>query len=108
MSEISGRSMRIGRRELLGALVAAVLINLIGALGVFALQMVLNVAWSPTFFTLQAPLAALGIILALWVLVVATIVAFDRVDRRAALLLVPYFTWVSFAAVLNYSLWRLN
>ncbi|WP_121744337.1 TspO/MBR family protein [Natronorubrum halophilum] len=78
------------------------------ALGLFAVQMAFNVAWSPTFFTLEAPLAALGIILALWVLVVATIEAFRRVDRRAAALLVPYLAWVTFAAVLNFDLWRLN
>lgn len=78
------------------------------ALGLFALQMAVNVAWSPTFFALQAPFLALLVVLVLWVLVAATIAAFDRVDRRAALLLVPYLAWVSFAAVLNYSLWQLN
>jgi tryptophan-rich sensory protein len=167
MTEISVRGVRIGRRDLLGAVVAAVLINLIGALGVpfttsesawfqalekpwfyppdalfgivwtmlfslmgvaaylvyrrgierravrmalglFALGMVFNVAWSPTFFALQAPFLALLVVLTLRPLVVATIAAFDRVDRRAALLLVPYLAWVSFAAVLNYSLWQLN
>lgn len=58
--------------------------------------------------TLQAPLAALVIVLALWPLIVATIAAFDRVDRRVALLLVPDLAWVSFAAVLNYSIRWLN
>ena len=42
------------------------------------------------------------------VLVAATIVAFDRVDRRAAALLVPYLLWVAFATVLNYRIWQLN
>ncbi|MCL7418692.1 MAG: tryptophan-rich sensory protein, partial [Halalkalicoccus sp.] len=78
------------------------------ALGVFALQMVVNVAWSPAFFAAQELLLALGIILVLWLLIVATIAAFSRVDRRAAALLVPYLAWVSFAAVLNYSIWALN
>ena len=78
------------------------------ALGLFALQMVFNVAWTPAFFTLENPLLGLVVIVALWVLVVATIVAFDRVDRRAATLLVPYLVWVTFAAVLNFELWRLN
>lgn len=167
MSEFSVGGVRIGRRELLGAIAAAVLINLIGALGVpfttpdsawfqalekpwfyppgaafgivwtllftlmgiaaylvyrrglenravkvalgvFALQMVVNVAWSPTFFAAQELLLALGVILVLWVLIVVTIAAFARVDRRAAALLVPYLAWVSFAAVLNYSIWALN
>ena len=78
------------------------------ALGLFALQMAFNVAWTPAFFALEELLLGLLVIVALWVLVVATIVAFDRVDRRAAALLVPYLAWVTFAAVLNFELWRLN
>jgi tryptophan-rich sensory protein len=78
------------------------------ALGLFAAQMVVNVAWSPTFFELQNPPLALGVIGLLWGLIVVTIGAFSRVDRRAALLLLPYLAWVSFAAMLNYSIWRLN
>jgi tryptophan-rich sensory protein len=78
------------------------------ALAAFAGQMVLNLAWTPAFFTLQRPLVALGIISALWLAIVATMAAVDRVSRRATLLFVPYLAWVSFAAVLNYQLWRLN
>jgi tryptophan-rich sensory protein len=78
------------------------------ALGLFALQFAFNIAWTPTFFTLQQPLAALGVIIVLDVLLVPTIWAFDRVDRRAALLLVPYLAWVLFATVLNYQFWALN
>jgi len=78
------------------------------AIGLFAVQMAFNVAWTPVFFGLQAPLPALGVIGALAVLVCATIVAFDRVDRRAAVLLVPYLAWVLFATYLNYEFWRLN
>ena len=78
------------------------------AVGAFALQMAFNVAWTPTFFTLQRPGLALGVIVGLWVLVVGTILAFDRVDRTAAALLVPYLAWISFAAVLNYALWAMN
>jgi len=78
------------------------------ALGLFAVQMAVNVAWTPAFFGLQAPLLSLAIIAALAVLVVATIAAFDRVDRRAALLLVPYLGWVVCATHLNYEIWRLN
>lgn len=44
----------------------------------------------------------------LWLLILATMWAFNRVDRRAALLLVPYLLWVSFAAYLNYQFWVLN
>jgi len=78
------------------------------ALAAFAVQMALNVAWTPVFFGLQAPGPGLAIILALWVAIVATIAAFDRVDRRAAALLVPYLAWVTFAAVLNAAIWRLS
>lgn len=78
------------------------------ALGLFALQFVFNIAWTPTFFTLQMPLVALGVIAVLALLLVPTILAFDRVDRRAAALLVPYLAWVLFATVLNYQFWALN
>jgi len=78
------------------------------ALGLFAAQMVVNVAWSPAFFALENPPLALGIIGLLWVLIVLTLRGFVRVDRRAALLLGPYLLWVSFAAVLNAAIWLLN
>jgi len=78
------------------------------ALGLFVGQMVLNVAWTPAFFAAENLLAGLVVIVALWPAVLATIVAFDRVDRRAAALLVPYLAWVTFAAVLNYQFWALN
>ena len=70
--------------------------------------MLANVVWTPTFFALEAPLAALAVIVVLWALVVGTILAFRRVDRRGAALLVPYLVWITFAAVLNFELWRLN
>mgnify|MGYP006291313535 CR=1 FL=1 len=76
------------------------------ALGVFGVQMALNVAWTPAFFGLQMPGLGLAIIAALWVAIAGTIAAFDRVDRRAAALLVPYLAWVTFAAVLNYAIWQ--
>ena len=78
------------------------------ALAAFVGQMVLNVAWTPAFFAAENLFAGLVVIVALWPAVLVTIVAFDRVDRRAALLLVPYLVWVTFAAVLNYQFWRLN
>ncbi|MFC4540885.1 TspO/MBR family protein [Halosolutus amylolyticus] len=78
------------------------------ALGLFAAQMAFNVAWTPAFFGLERPLLALGVIVVLWMLVAATIAAFRRVDRRAAALLVPYLAWITFAAVLNAEIWRLN
>jgi len=44
----------------------------------------------------------------LWVLILVTVVSFWKISRPAALLLIPYLLWVSFAAVLNYSIWNLN
>jgi tryptophan-rich sensory protein len=78
------------------------------ALAAFVGQMVLNVTWTPAFFAAENLLAGLVVIVALWPAVLVTIVAFDRVDRRAAALLVPYLAWVTFAAVLNYRFLALN
>jgi tryptophan-rich sensory protein len=78
------------------------------AFGVFVLHFVFNLGWSAAFFGLQDVGLGLAVIGLLWLLIVATMWAFDRVDRRAALLLVPYLLWVSFAAYLNYRFWLLN
>jgi translocator protein len=78
------------------------------ALALFGLQLVLNALWSPVFFGAQAPLGGLVIIIALWLSLLATIVAFWRITPAAGALLVPYLLWVSFATVLNYSIWQLN
>ena len=79
-----------------------------GALGLFALQLGLNLAWSPLFFGLRSPGAALFDILALWLAIAATLVAFFRVERVAGALLVPYWLWVTFATALNAAIWTLN
>lgn len=78
------------------------------ALNIFAAQLIVNVLWSAAFFGLQSPLAGIIVIAILWVLIVITILRFWQINRTAALLLVPYIIWVSFAAYLNYSIWRLN
>ena len=78
------------------------------ALGLFAVQLAVNVAWSPIFWGLERPDLGLLVLLALLPLVVATILAFDRLDRRAAACLVPYLAWVLFATALNYGIWSLN
>lgn len=78
------------------------------ALWAFVGQFVLNLAWSAAFFGAQSIGGGLVVIAALWLAIVVTIVAFDRVDRRAAALLVPYLAWVSFAGYLNYAFWVLN
>lgn len=78
------------------------------ALGVFGAQLAVNTAWSPVFFGAHAVGAALAVIVALAGLVAWTVVAFRRVDRPAAALLLPYLAWVGFATVLNASILRLN
>jgi len=78
------------------------------AAAVFAVHFVFNLGWSAVFFGLQRIGLGLATIAVLWVLILATMWAFGRVDRRAAALLVPYLLWVSFAAVLNYRFWVLN
>lgn len=78
------------------------------ALGIFIIQLVLNSTWSLVFFGLHNPGLALVNIALLWLAIVATIVAFFRLDRRAAYPLIPYLLWVSFASYLNYAIWSLN
>ena len=78
------------------------------ALGVWGVQLALNALWSVLFFHLHWGAEALWDISLLWVAIVATIVLFWRVDRWAGLLLIPYALWVSFALMLNYSVWQLN
>jgi benzodiazapine receptor len=74
----------------------------------FGIQLVIGVLWSVAFFWLHSPLYGIGVILALIVAIVLTIVYFDKVSRLAALLLMPYVLWVAFAAGLNFAIWLLN
>jgi len=77
-------------------------------LRLFSVQLALNVAWSGIFFYLHHIGVAVAEVLLLWSFILATTVAFRRVSRAAALLMVPYLAWVSFAAYLNFTVWRLN
>ena len=74
----------------------------------FLVQLALNAAWTPLFFGLQQPGWAFAEIVLLWLAIAATLAAFRPVSPAAAWLLAPYLAWVSFAALLNFSLWRLN
>lgn len=74
----------------------------------FTVQLALNAAWSPLFFGLHRPGLAFGEILLLWGAIAGTMGAFYPVSRAAMYLLTPYLAWVSFATVLNFTLWRLN
>lgn len=78
------------------------------ALGLFSVQLVLNVCWSAIFFWAHRPGLAFAEIVLLWVLILATTVAFRPLSRVAALLMTPYLLWVAYAATLNYGIWRLN
>ena len=78
------------------------------SLSVFVIQLVFNALWTPLFFAYHQLGFAFAEILILWAFIVLTISLFARVRRSAALLLVPYLLWVSFAAFLNFTIWRLN
>src|SRR3989338_5264101 len=91
------------------------------ALGIFLGQLALNTLWSIIFFGLHSPGGALIEIAFLWLAILATIIAFAKISppsssiwttdghgKLAALLLVPYILWVSFASYLNYAIWSLN
>jgi tryptophan-rich sensory protein len=78
------------------------------ALKLFLVQLVANALWTWLFFVWRQGLLALAEIGVLWVLIAATMFMFWRLSRIAALLLVPYLAWVSFAGALNLALWRLN
>ena len=78
------------------------------AIGLFAVQLTLNFFWSFIFFNQQQPGWALVEIIAMWFFILLTIFAFAQVNKTAAWLLVPYISWVSFASILNYTIWQLN
>jgi tryptophan-rich sensory protein len=78
------------------------------ALLFFAVQLLLNILWSVMFFGLKMPMVAFLEILLLWIFILLTMIASSRVSRATVFLLLPYIFWVSFAAVLNFFLWRLN
>ncbi|RDJ21966.1 tryptophan-rich sensory protein [Bosea caraganae] len=79
-----------------------------GALAAYHVQLLLNVLWSCAFFGLQSPAAGIVVILALLAMIVVTIARFRSLDRVSANLFWPYFAWVSFATLLNVSIWWLN
>ena len=78
------------------------------ALGFFAIQLGLNALWSYLFFGLHNPLLALIEIVLLWLMIFETYNQFKKIDKVAGLLMLPYLAWVSFATILNASIWWLN
>ena len=78
------------------------------ALVLFGTQLAFNALWSWLFFEWRMGAVAFVEILVLWLLIGLTIAAFAQISRLAALLLVPYFLWVSYAAALSFDLWQRN
>jgi translocator protein len=78
------------------------------ALALYGVQLALNLAWSFIFFGARRPFSAFVEIVPLWVLIAVTMAQFYRISKVAGALLIPYQLWVSFAAVLNFAVWRLN
>lgn len=74
----------------------------------FFAQLVLNALWSIIFFGGHYLGFAFFEIIVLWLVILGTGIAFYRISRLASYLLIPYLIWVSFALILNFSLWKLN
>ena len=77
-------------------------------LSLFAIQLVLNVAWSVVFFGLHSTAGGAIDIVLLWLAIAATWVSFRRASALAGWLILPYLGWVTFAAALNFAIWQLN
>lgn len=75
---------------------------------IYFLQLFLNFTWSISFFYLENPLLWFINILILWAIIIYNIILFNKVDKNAWLLLIPYLLWVTFASILNISIYILN
>ena len=75
---------------------------------VFWIQLILNATWSIVFFGLRNPSVAFVNIIALWIAIFLTIKSFSKINRLSSYLLYPYIAWVSFASILNFSIWMMN
>ena len=82
--------------------------NVQGALLLYLIQLVTNSLWSWFFFAWQSGVLAFTEIIVLWGLVLATLVAFQKANRLAAALLIPYLAWVTFASALAWNAWQMN
>ena len=77
-------------------------------LTLFVIQLALNVAWSGIFFGLRLVGVAFLEVVLLWLFILSTMIAFWSVSRMASWLMVPYLTWVTYAAALNAAIWRMK
>ena len=78
------------------------------ALVFFIIQLILNAMWSYLFFGLRNPMLAGLEIIVLWLMIYETYIQFTKINKIAGYLFIPYLAWVSFAAILNASIWWLN
>jgi len=78
------------------------------ALGIFIVQLIFNTLWSIVFFGYQSIFGGFIVIVVLWILILLSIIFFLKISLVAGLLLIPYLFWVSFASLLNFSIYRLN
>jgi len=74
----------------------------------FGLQLFLNAIWSPIFFGAKNLFISLIVIIFMWLFIFRTILSFGKINKTASYLLYPYLAWVSFASLLNFSVWMLN
>jgi len=77
-------------------------------LTLYFLQLFLNSLWSPAFFGAQNPMLGILVIVPMWASILACIIFFRKINTWAAVLMIPYLLWVSFATVLNATIWYLN
>jgi tryptophan-rich sensory protein len=84
------------------------LCNIRTAMSLFAIQLLLNVVWSGLFFGLQMPMIAFWEIVLLWLAILGALLSFWRIRRLAALLMIPYLVWVTYASALTLAIWKLN
>lgn len=78
------------------------------ALAMYALQLALNLIWSPVFFNARSYLGAFILLVVLWAAILITTVLFFRISKPAGWLMLPYLLWVTFAGYLNYAIYSLN
>jgi len=78
------------------------------AMRFFGIQFLLNLSWTPVFFGLRNLFFALVLIISIWYFLFQTIRSFAKINKKASYLLYPYLAWVSFATILNFSVWILN
>jgi translocator protein len=78
------------------------------AIIVFSIQLFLNLIWSAIFFGMKKPFFAFIEIILLWLSILVNIFIFYPISKVSSYLLIPYFLWVGFAAILNFSIWTLN